>query len=524
MHARPGSTVKVRVSATTAFLVFLLVGVASAGERSTGWWEVQTEHVNLRTDLSADDALTAALTVERDRSALLAAAWGSAKLLQPERIDVVVFAQKQDFARYFPPRVAGLLRYGQYPPTAFLFGPADTWDRHFSLQDGAGLDIAFEETDSVLKHELTHYLSAYIYPREPTWFSEGLAQYLATLRRSKDGNMATLGEVNLTAMQYYRNDHGKVRVKDVLAWDAQNDAKSESRVNGLYGLSWLLVHWLNNTHPEAFARFQTYLMKGIDPGKAWKAAFPTLLLSDLDTTLKRYAESGTYHVVDLPIPAVGERANRQPMTSANVHATRASAALAGGTTRENGTEQEAEALLEIKAALDEDSGNVRALGLKLGLVPPTERPALGRRASQAHPEDGLAWLALAEALGSSPESWEERAGAYQKATALVPDNPTAFNSLAWMYVQAGRAQDALPLAVTAARMAPWNSAVLDTLAAALFGVGRCTEAFAAQTRALDALPEAEGSARRRAYAARLAEIQQTCTEGSSSQSTSVPTP
>ena len=91
----------------TVFGVLLLAAVASAGESSTGWWEVQTPHVTLRSDLKAEEAQRAALTVERDRGALLAAAWVGAKLLQPEHIDVVVFSRKQDFDRYFPYLVAG---------------------------------------------------------------------------------------------------------------------------------------------------------------------------------------------------------------------------------------------------------------------------------------------------------------------------------------------------------------------------------------------------------------------------------
>ena len=131
----------------------------------------------------------------------------------------------------------------------------------------------------------------------------------------------------------------------------------------------------------------------------------------------------------------------------------------------------------------------------MGLVRPEERLTLGRRAAQRHPEDGVAWLILGETLQDVPESWDEQAQAYQKAMLLLPDNPTAFNNLAWMYLQRGRALDALPLALSAVRMAPWESSMLDTLAGALAALGRCSEAQAIQTRAIDLLPERASHAR-----------------------------
>ena len=44
----------------------------------------------------------------------------------------------------------------------------------------------------------------------------------------------------------------------VLAW------KSDS-----VAVSWLLVHWLYNTQPDAFAAYQVKLAKGVDPTVAW---------------------------------------------------------------------------------------------------------------------------------------------------------------------------------------------------------------------------------------------------------------
>jgi tetratricopeptide (TPR) repeat protein len=170
----------------------------------------------------------------------------------------------------------------------------------------------------------------------------------------------------------------------------------------------------------------------------------------------------------------------------------------------------ADARAELAAALADDPGNVRALQMQLGLVKPEERLALGRLATKSHPDDGLAWLLLAMTLRDAPDSWDEQAQAYQKAMLLLPDHPTAFNNLAWMYLQKGRAQEALPLAVSAVRMAPWQSSMLDTLAGTLAALGRCSEAVAVQTRAVDLLPERTPAKNRGEYAQRLTEFQTKC--------------
>jgi tetratricopeptide (TPR) repeat protein len=498
---------------SAAFGLLLLAAVCGASE--TGWSEVQTGHVTLKTDLAPEEARRAALTVEKTRAALLAAAWPGARLLQPERVEVVVFAKQSDFMRYFGRDLLGLFIHYLYPPTFFLYGPPEKWERRMTL--------AREETSSLLKHELSHHLAAYIYRRQPRWFAEGLAQYLETLRFSEDGKTATLGDINLEAVQSYNlAQNTSLGVADALAWSGKLDAKDAMATARLYGLSWLMVHWMSNTHPAEYERFQTLLAKGIDPDKAWKAVFSNLAPSDIDKQLHQYVHDGDYHYFVVAIPPAEGALQERPMTSAEVHATRAAAALAGAAALEHGAEQAADAQAELAAALADDPGNVRALRMKMGMVKPEERVALGRRAAEGHPDDGLAWLTLAETLPDALENWEERAQAFKKATALLPDNPTAFNELAGMYVRKGQAQEALPLALTAAQMAPWNSAMLDTLAGALAGVHRCSEAVAMEARAMDMLLGHTRPAAKAEYAGRLADIQQNCRDGAVPPSQSAP--
>jgi hypothetical protein len=58
------------------------------------------------------------------------------------------------------------------------------------------------------------------------------------------------------------------------------------------------------------------------------------------------------------------------------------------------------------------------------------------------------------------------------------------NSLAWELVTSARAKEALPLANRALDLAPWDAAIVDTLAHVAAALGKCPEAFRLQRRAI----------------------------------------
>jgi len=493
----------------------LLVGLAllAAGGRAraagteSGWREVRTPHVVLLTDLGPADARRAALAVERTRAAMLATAWQGARLTQPDHIEVVVFASGLDFERHFGRSIAGVTTTGRYPPRVTLYGTPERWERRASL--------SLEESTSVLKHELAHHLAAYFYRRQPRWFAEGLAQFLETIRVSDDGKSVVMGAINIEALQKY-NRFRTFTVADVLAWGGKFDEKGEATIAGLYGLSWLLVHWLYNVHPRELASFQTLLAKGIAPDKAWKVAFASLAQESIDRELNEYARHGNYNEFTGSISVSDAEAVERSLTSADAHAIKASVALTAALTMVDSAPHRAEAEQELTAALADDPSNARALHLLADRVPPAEREGVARRAVAAHPEDGLAWLSLGEALWSKPGATADRDAAFRKATELLPDHPVAFNSLAWTFLQEGKPREALPLAVTAVQLAPWVPAYQETLAASLAAVGRCTEAVAAQSRAIEALAEQRNPHAKAELQKRLETYEASCQPGKAS--------
>ena len=428
----------------------VLVAVASAACASS-WTEVKSAHATVKTNLSPADARRAAVLAEQTRTALLAAGWPASNL-EPDHVDLIVFADHQDFQRYFGSYTAKVV-LEDHQHLVFLYGPPDRWEKRIVLDE--------EGTTSALKEALVEHLSTFFYRRRPRWFSVGLAEFLETLRISEDGKTAILGTVNLEAMALYRF-YRTITVEDALAWGVTLNPTDQGTVLGLRGLSWLMVQWLFNTHQADFVRFQKLLITGLDPRKAWEVAFPNLTPRDLDQELNRFSRYGFEGLAKMPIP-------QNPITlgaprllsSAEVHSLRAEAALA--------VEQTKEAQAQLSAALAEEPSNLAALRRQAGLVSPPERLVLARKATAAHPDDSLAWLMLGDALRDTQGNAEERIQAYRRA----------------------------------AELAPWDASMLDTLASALAAAGRCSEASAIEGQAAD-LALAKGvSAKRTEYASRL---------------------
>jgi Flp pilus assembly protein TadD len=474
-----------------------LVGATAAADSKTGWNEIRTAHVILRTDLSFEDAERAAILVERARLTLLAAGWPGAKSPQ-DTVQVVVLSSHQEFQKYFGEYISYKLTRADFPPTLFLYGSPDKWEKRLTVER--------EEKISFLNRALVLHLEPYFYRRLPKWFAMGLAEFLEPTKVSEDGQTGTLGYVNLLAISNYKN-YRSTTVADALVWGRSLNPTGQETLSGLEGVSYVMVLWGFNVHPAEFVRFQKLLVTGMDPEQAWKTVFTQKLTGNIDQTLNTFAQAPAVGTATFPIPeteiaVVKER----PMNSADVHATRAEAALAA--------KDEKEARWEISAALADDPANVRALRLQAPVLKPAERLAVARKATVAHAEDGLAWLLLGDALKDGGTA-EERRAAYRKAIELSPNDPDAFAALALLEFQEGHASTALPLAQTAVRIAPWDASFLDTLAAVQAGVGRCSEALSTEARAVAQLTD-QGAPPRAEYSARLASIPKDCTEASAS--------
>ncbi len=447
---------------------------------SSGHWQhLQTEHFDLITDLTNADAETSARALELNRDALLTTAWSKAAgSRRTARASVVVFGNGLEFERYAGPGYEGIFtRYGR--PTFFLWGTPDRWEKRW-LRD--------EATTSVLRHEMAHRLAAAIYGRQPRWFSEGLAQFLEALVIAEDGSSATLGRPNMAALRKYKAFRS-VSVRDALDWRSDED-KDEHTISGLYGLSWMMVHWLYNTQFKAFTAYQEHLGEGVSPDEAWSNSFGSFDLDEIDKKLFEYSRFGEFKELNVKLDPVETHSVSMQVTAADIHAIHAQFGLATSGLRGKESSKD-EARADIERALALEPANVLALRLRQGLDDKLPEAEVRRRLEEQvrrRPNDGEAWLLLGEMLRGDANA-AEREVALRRAVALLPGEASANNNLAWLLVSSGRGEEALPLAMKAAMLAPWDAAVIDTHAAALFALGRCTDALRVQRRAIDLIPE-----------------------------------
>jgi tetratricopeptide (TPR) repeat protein len=440
------------------------------------WIRIQSEHFDLSTDLEESDAFRAAEALENERSAIISALWHGNSERAATRTSAVVFQDGLEFAQFFDGVTALFVALPR--PTVILWGKPEHWK--------STTGVTADATSSVLRHELTHRLASSLFAQQPKWFAEGLAQFVETLTVSADGKTATLGEADPEALNnYWRFRTG---VSDALEWKSIAGVGGE-KLQGLYGVSWLLVHYLVDKRSDGFEAFQRALASGVDPNEAWKNEFGSLRPIDLDRELREYAQRRSFKKVVIPIELRAvQPAKRTAISEAEVHAIRAQVALvaAGTGVRQDLIE---EANKEIERAVALEPANALAVRLLLlmgkqshvGDLGPRLRTQIAKR-----PDDGDAWLLLAE-FGEPAE----RETAARKAVALMPDNPDACIVLANHLAATGRADEALPLATKAATLAPWNVRAHDAIAAALFGAGRCPDAIRAESQAIEVLPEAQ---------------------------------
>lgn len=480
---------------------WLLVSCAhSPSARSTaGWNEYETAHFTLDTDLDAVDGAEAVRQLEHTRAALLSAAWPKAQLPQGERVHAIVLADDLDFERLFSRQVGALTQRGS-EMLLVMTGPPSRWEKRPSL--------AADASSSVLRHELSHYLASYFYLRQPRWFSEGLAQFLETIQVAPDGKTAELGAVNPGAYSKYVKFRS-IMVRDALHWNQTNSVLPEGDTLGLYGLSWAMVHYFYNQHPDQFGRFQAALAKGERPQLAWDEVFGTSRA--LDEEISHYLKFGKYQQFSVAIQNLDVTLRTRPLTPSEVHLVRAQLALAGERFNPaQASDLKSEVQAEIALALKGDPQNIAALEVKAPALPPAERRAMAKQAVQAHPDNAHAWYLLAVALREMKDVGMEEQAALKKATQLDRGFAEALNTLAWQYVEAGRFKDALPYATRAVQLQPWSAPNVDTLAVVLDGVRRCPDALTTERRAIDLLPEKARPEVLQEYSARLARYQAEC--------------
>ncbi len=466
------------------------------GEGGRPWVRLDSDHYTLHTDLPAEEARDAMQKLERTRAAILVAMWPHALGQQMTKVDVYILQSAREFEGLYPHRVRAFFHRSDTEALIVLSGRPDTWDELF-LGDSPS-------TSSPLNHELAHYLSAYTLARQPRWLSEGLAEYLETLRLSADGQTAVIGGAHRTAIAnmhlvldaVMRRAAFGWTMQEVLDWDQALETREKDReVGANYSGSWLLMHWLVNERAQPFADYMALINQGVALDEALARALPELKTEKLDAFLYAYLRKGRFKERTVSVPPIGLGFVEEVIDDAQVHAVRSKlAALGSALARREPfiSNRRKVAQKELEEALRLNPTGLLALSAKLNGAPENQRVAIARDAVKAHPTETEAWRMLGSALRHAPGAEEERVAAYREALRLDPRSASAARELAWLFVTQGRAEEALPLARWAVTLAPWSPNALDTLAMALAGTGACEEALQTEQHALELIQE-EGS-------------------------------
>ena len=370
--------------ATAALLLAVATGAcaghlpACPAAGGPAWTEVQGAHFRLRTDGDAAAGRAALDDLEQFQAALLTV-FGAPANHDTGRMPVIVVDRGwTDFA---PHRVSGYFTRALFQPLIVM---------------RAGSDLFRQD---VIKHELVHYFSGMVMPRQPPWLSEGLAIYYETLEYDPGEGRITVGRPPPDLLRVAQRI-GASGIATVLAAEAIDDDADD-----FYATAWITVHYLMNHRVEALARYEKVLHEGGTQAAAWTAAFGAQTPANVGAEVMRYVDGGQYALLRyrFTAPQHASPAERR-LSDAETHATRALLYLTGPNLRRHSPDlapgvddPRSEAKTEISEALRQEPDHVAARAIAhymLGTPIALEQATL---LSRKHPDDWLAWLLVATA-------------------------------------------------------------------------------------------------------------------------------
>jgi tetratricopeptide (TPR) repeat protein len=444
------------------------------------WHEVRSAHFLVDTDATGEKLAILVRTLENyEAQEMLLLMGGPADL--PGRLRVVALSSFEEYKDVAPQGSVGF-----YSWSSNVYGP------YIALPM-----LGFAANGETVAHELSHYISKFLFPAQPHWFAEGLAQWVQTIASNESINFTATGShiergsrVEYVAGMVPRNllrdlaSAEQVFGKDLLEWNGVIDSRAPWRY---HVWSWLLYHWLWNNRSKEFSDYQQRLMNGEDPVAAWKAALADLdpgdpeAMAKLDETLRRYLAHGKFAVVRSHAQHEAAYQEMGPLAPADVHALMATIAPPGSFGSRTARQS-----LDMNEALSEDPLNPVALEMLHHLQPPVAAAAL-RKAAAARPRDARAQFLLGHLL--LQDATQDPLPPLKAAVALDPDHGAAHTDLALALLREGKAKEAVPVANRGVDLAPWDGDAVDSLAQAAMAVGKCKEAIALEKRELWLLDE-----------------------------------
>lgn len=416
------------------------------------WSELACPHFRLLTDLDGSRAQALCAELEQKREVLRRALG-----LDPEppgRLEVVVFASSAGYRRFGPPDTAAILTLRGLRPLMVA-----SWEP---------LSPSGKAPSSAYAHELAHYLSQYVWPIQPPWVGEGLAQYLESIQVEPGATTVLVGRPPL-AVQVQATLSRPLPMEQLLGWTGAEEL-SGARAAELYASSWLWWHFLSYRQPERLGRFMREVQQGRHPRLAFLRAFEGLSLERLRAEVIDYrTQSLPVRQVEVPagagVPREGWPIRLLEPSEVQALSARLGAVLPG----------EESPVAVPSAQLSADAFEARLLAARDDV----EALEVTRAYVEAHPTDGWAWAARGLVLFRTGGAEAEREEAVARARQHGPENPRALLLSAVAALAAGELEQVLGQTSAGAAVAPWSPELFAVRVEALARSGRCDEAQAA---------------------------------------------
>lgn len=333
--------------------VSLVLAVACAGppvpprvldpQGASRWHRVEGEHFVVEGNLD-DPAALRRLAGDFETLWYALAAVPVLGLQPPEvRPLVVVLGDEAEFRYLFGEAYAGVFFHETW------LGPLILMPAHRG---------PFGET--VVKHELAHFISSEFLPDAPRWLAEGLAQVVETAEYDTRNGEVIFGDHSPELL------HGasfRLPLSTLTnPWPDLDSVSPRTRA-ALYGRSWALVHFLIDHHLQPFLDLLVRVSHGEPWREAWDGSLP-LWRRHVDEELDRYLRRGRFETwrVVAHLPAQDDLA-LSPIAPADALALRA-LLLTHTPVPSLGAEQvEAAAGRDLEQALQLDPRNARVAAI-----------------------------------------------------------------------------------------------------------------------------------------------------------------
>jgi tetratricopeptide (TPR) repeat protein len=339
--------------------------------------------------------------------------------------------------------------------------------------------------ETILYHEYAHHfmiagLTARPYPR---WFTEGFAEFFASVEFREDGSVVLGTAPNYRAAELV--DAPKVAIRRFLAFDG-GAGDSKFTYTSFYGQSWVLFHYLEMAPERAgeLIKYQRLLATGHSALAAAEGAFGDL--DKLDKDMDRYMRRATLNArvvaantlalgpIALRTLRPGEAAMMPTLIESKVGVSREEALqLLPKARRIADLYPDDAAVLAALAEAELDAGNADA-----AIAAADRALEIDPQQIDAHIHKGYALERKVESGALPKASWKEVRAQFIKANRIENDHPVPLVQFYLSYLQQGErpTQNAIDGLEWAMELAPFDASLRWLVARQMVADGRYQQA------------------------------------------------